>query len=184
MFILNDQIIILFPADTFSRKQLIFHPHYKRNKYKLLEKRSCVSVWVCFAPTMPNVGPRYSKFGFEKKKLHLVLKKNCWGRIPGFHLSDKKKVYLWTLDYGGGVGGRHSDFSMVSVCLPFWKPVRLDWNWGIIHECSWTYRNNAIPSFDFIICQSEQFDFYPFNTNDHRYPYLNSIYKWKYLDSM
>ena len=32
MFILSDQIIILFPADTFSRKQ-----HYKRNKYKLLE---------------------------------------------------------------------------------------------------------------------------------------------------
>ena len=38
MLILSDQIIILFPADTFSRKQLIFHPHYKRNKYKLLEK--------------------------------------------------------------------------------------------------------------------------------------------------
>ena len=26
MFILRDQIIILFPADTFSRKQLIFRP--------------------------------------------------------------------------------------------------------------------------------------------------------------
>ena len=26
--------------------------------------------------------------------------------------------------------------------------------------------------------------FYTCNTNDHRYPYLNSIYKWKYLDSM
>ena len=35
MFILSDQIIILFPADTFSSKQLIFRPHYK---YKLLEK--------------------------------------------------------------------------------------------------------------------------------------------------
>ena len=46
---------------------------------------SCVSVWVCFVPTMPDVGSRYSKFGFEKKKkkLHLVLKKKCWGRIPG-----------------------------------------------------------------------------------------------------
>ena len=51
MLVLSDQIIILFPADTFSRKQLIFRPHYKRNKYKLLEKRSCMSVWVCFAPT-------------------------------------------------------------------------------------------------------------------------------------
>ena len=38
-FILSDQIIILFPANTFSRKQLIFRPQYKR-----LEKRSCVSV--------------------------------------------------------------------------------------------------------------------------------------------
>ena len=45
MFILSDQIIIFFPADTFSRKQLIFRPHYKRNKYKLLEKRPCVSVF-------------------------------------------------------------------------------------------------------------------------------------------
>ena len=44
MFILSDQIILLFPADTFSRKQLIFRPHYKRNKHKLLEKRSCMSV--------------------------------------------------------------------------------------------------------------------------------------------
>ena len=39
MFILSDQIIILFPADTFFRKQIIFRPHYKRNKYKLLEKQ-------------------------------------------------------------------------------------------------------------------------------------------------
>ena len=163
---------------------LIFRSHYKRNKYKLLEKRSCVSVWVCFAPTMPDVGSRYSKFGFEKKKRKE--KKNCYSRIPGFHLSDKKKVYeRWLRGRGGGGGGGvHSDFSMVSVCLPFWKPVRLDWNWGIIHECWRTYRNNAILSFYFINCQSEQFDFYPFNTNDHSYPYLNSIYKRKYLDSM
>ena len=66
---------------------------------------------------MQNVGSRYSKFSFEKKrkkKLHLVLeKKNC------------RAVY-----YG----------------YPF--------------------------------------DFDQFNTNDHRYPYLNSIYKWKYLVSM
>ena len=67
MFILSDQIIILFPADTFPRKQLIFRPHYKRNKYKPLEKRSCVAVWVWFAPSMPNAGSWYSKFGFEKK---------------------------------------------------------------------------------------------------------------------
>ena len=46
-----------------------------------------------------------------------------------------------------------------------------------LRNYSRTYRNSAILSFDFIICQSEQFDFYPFNTNDHRYPYLNSIYK-------
>ena len=110
---------------------------------------------VCFALT----SSRYSKFGFEKKKnLHLVLKKkNCWGRIPGFHLSDKKKVYLWKLDYRGWVRGRHSDFSIVRKCWPFWKPVWLDWNWAIIHKGSRTYRNNAILSFDFIICQSEQF---------------------------
>ena len=106
---------------------------------------------------MPNVGSRYSKSGFEKKTAFGFEKKpkNCWGRIPGFQLSDKKKMCLWTLDYGGW--GRHSDFSMVSVCLPFLKTVRLDWNWGIIHECSWTYRNNAILSFDFIICQSVWF---------------------------
>ena len=105
---------------------LIFRSHYKRNKYKLLEKRSCVSVWVCFAPNMPDVGSRYSIFGFEKKKKK---KKNCYSRIPGFHLS----------------------------------------------ECLRTYRNNAILSFYFINCQSEQFDFCPFNTNDHSYPYLNYL---------
>ena len=118
------------------------HITKKCNKYKLLEKQSCVSVWVSFAPSMPNVGSRYSKFGFEKKKKkkkerkenciwfwkqqqqqQQKKKKCCWGRIPWLHLSDKKKVYLWALDYGAG----HSDFSMVSVCLPFWKPVRLDW---------------------------------------------------------
>ena len=110
MFILSDQIIILFPADTFSKKQLIFRPHYKRNKYKLLEKkRSCVS------PTMPNVGSKKKKKKKKKKKTAAfclkkttTTKKKSWGRIPGFHLSDKEKVYLWTLDYGGG---RHSDFS-------------------------------------------------------------------------
>ena len=34
-------------------------------------------VSLCFVPTMPNVGSRYSQFSFEKKKkqLHLVLKK-------------------------------------------------------------------------------------------------------------
>ena len=94
---------------------------------------------------------------WKKNCIWFWKKKNCWGRIPGFHLSDKKKVYLWMLDYSGGTGGRHSDFSMVSMCLPFWKPVWLDWNWGIILECSQTYRNNAILSSDFIICQSEQF---------------------------
>ena len=154
MFILSDQII--FPTDTFSRKQLIFRSHYKRNKYKLLEKQSCVSVWVCFAPTMPNVGLKQQQQKKKKKKrLRFWKKKNCWGRIPGFHLSDKKKVYLWM--HRGGIGERHSDFSMVSMCLPVWKPVRIDWNWGIILECSRTYRNNAILSFDFIICQFEQF---------------------------
>ena len=85
MFILNDQIIILFPADTFSRKQLIFRPHYKRNKYKLLEKSDHASQ--SFAPTMPKVGSRYSKFGFEKK-IHLVLKK------PNYIWFFKKKILL------------------------------------------------------------------------------------------
>ena len=89
----------------------------------------------------------------------------------------------------GRGAGRHSDFSMVSICLPFWKPVRLNWNWGIIHKCSRTYRNNNILSFDYYLSvravyYGTPFDFYPFNTNDHRYPYLNSIYKWKYLDSL
>ena len=120
---------------------------------------------------------------------HSKCRKNCWGRIPGFHLSDKKKGYLGTLADGGGMwaGGGHSDFSMVSMCLPLWKPVRLDWNWGIIHECSRTYRNNAILSFDFIICQSEQFTMsirLIFTHLIQSYPYLNSIYKLKYLDSM
>ena len=183
MFILSDQIIILiilFPADTFSRKQLIFRPHYKHDKYKLLEKRSCVSVWVCFAPTMPNVSSRFSKFGLKKQTNN---NNNCiwfWKK--------KKKM----LRCGGGGGGWRwgpSDFSMVSMCLPFWKPARLDWNWGIIHECSRTCRNNAILSFDYYLSvravyYGNPFNFYPFNTNDHRYPYLNSIYKWKYLDSM
>ena len=124
MFIPSDQIIILFPADTFSRKQLIFRPHYKRNKYKLLEKWSCVSVWICFAPT----SSRYSKFGSEKK--------------TAFDFEKKKKKKI---------------LCSISHCFPYWKPVWLDWNWGIIHKCSRTYRNNAILSFDFIICQSEQF---------------------------
>ena len=82
---------------------------WKKKKKKKKKKRSCVSIWVCFAPTMPNVGSRYSKFGFEKKKCIWFWKKtttkNCWGSIHGFHLSDKKNVYLWTLDYGSGMAG-------------------------------------------------------------------------------
>ena len=70
MFILSDQVIILFSADTFFRKQLIFRPHYKRNKYKLLEKQSCVSVCVCFARTAPDTVNLVLK-----QKLYLVLKK-------------------------------------------------------------------------------------------------------------
>ena len=104
MFILSDQIIILFPADTFSRKQLIFRPHYKRNKYKLLGKND--HAWPSFALIMPKVGSRYSKFGLEKNK-------PCWVRIPGFNLSDKKKVYSIYECWTTGVGW-HSDFSMVS----------------------------------------------------------------------
>ena len=89
---------------------------------------------------------------------------------------------------GPGVG-RHSHFSMVSMFLPFWKPIRLSWNCGIIHKCSRTYRNNAILSFGFIICQSEQFTMAICLIFSHLIqmitdPYLNSIYKWKYLDSM
>ena len=86
MFILNDQIIILFPADSFSRKQLIFRPHYKRNKYKLLEKSDHASQ--SFAPTMPKVGSRYSKFGFEKK--------NTFGfeKNPTTFGFEKKKILL------------------------------------------------------------------------------------------
>ena len=88
----------------------------------------------------------------------------------------------------GRGGGRHSDFSMVSMCLPFWKPVRLDLNWGIIHECSRTYRKQCHTFFWLYyllvraVYYGNPFDFYPFNTNDHRYPYLSSIYKCKYLD--
>ena len=50
MFILSDQIIILFPADTFSRKQPIFGPHYKRNKYKLLGKKTIMRVSLLHRP--------------------------------------------------------------------------------------------------------------------------------------
>ena len=82
MFILSDLIIILFPADTVSRKQLIFRPHYKRKKYKLKKKtkkndHACQS----FAPAMPRVGSSYSKFCFEKtkkqKQKQQQQKKNC-----------------------------------------------------------------------------------------------------------
>ena len=116
MFILSDQIIILFPADTFSRKQLIFRPHYKHNKHKLLEKyyHACQS----FAPTMPKVGSRYSKFCFEKKikQLHLVLKKNA---ELGFLGSIQEESASMNAELQGRGGGEASDFSMVSMCLPF-----------------------------------------------------------------
>ena len=61
---------------------------------------------------------RYSKFDFEKK-MHLVMKKkkNCWSRIPGFHPSDKKKVYLWKLGYGGGVTGFEALRLFYGKCL-------------------------------------------------------------------
>ena len=98
-------LIILFPADTFSKKQLIFRPHYKRNEYKLLGKKTIMQ------RVLHQPAPDTVNLVLKKKKLHLVLKKkNCWGRIPGFHLSDKKKVYLWTLDHGGGVGGGTQTF--------------------------------------------------------------------------
>ena len=107
--------------------------------------------------------------------------------------SEKKKKFPTYLPYfffqavTWGVGGGAFRLFYGKRVL-FWNPVRLDWNWAIfvnVHQ-SPIYRNNAIFSFVFIICQSEQFDFYTFNTNDHRQPYLNSIYmyKWKYLDSM
>ena len=118
MFILSIKLSFCFQLIPFLENSL-----FQLNKYKLLEKRLCVSVWVCFAPTMQNVAPdtinlvlkkkkkthKKTAFGFEKKQTKKTTKKNktkkhCWGRIPGFHLSDKKKVYLWTLDYGGGVG--------------------------------------------------------------------------------
>ena len=85
MFILSDQIIILFPADTFSIKQLIFRPHYKRNKYTLLGKND--HVWPSFALTMPKVGSRYSKFGFEKKQT--LLSEDSWVQTLR-----QEKVYL------------------------------------------------------------------------------------------
>ena len=51
-----------------------------------------------------------------------------------------------------------------------------------LRNYSRTYRNNAILPFDYnlsirAVYYGNPFDFYPFNTNDHRYPYLNSIYK-------
>ena len=53
---------------------------------------------------MPDIGSRCSEIGLERK---------CWGRVPGFHLSDKKKgIYeRWTTGAregggGGGVAGR------------------------------------------------------------------------------
>ena len=49
---------------------------------------------------MPNVGSRYSKFGFEKKKMHLVLKKKTAEvGFLGSISQDKKKCICerWTM---------------------------------------------------------------------------------------
>ena len=68
MFILSDQIIILSQADTFSRKQLMFHPHYKRNKYKLLKKKKKKKTIMHVSLSVFCTNRYwYSKFGFETK---------------------------------------------------------------------------------------------------------------------
>ena len=115
---------------------------------------------------MPKVGSWYSKFCFEKKKkkqnkkknkLHLILKKNPaeLGFLGSISQTRRQCIYeRWTTEAGWGEALRLFYGEHVLAIL---EPVRLDWNWGIIHECSRTYRNNAILSFDFIICQSEQF---------------------------
>ena len=150
---------------------------------------------------MPKVGSRYSKFGSEKtttkkqttttttaNKLHLVLKKKKkkkpaeLGFLSSSSQTRRKCIYeRWTTGAGWGEALRLFYGKHVLAIL---KTVRLDWNLGIIHECSRSYRNNAILSFHLFfylsvraVYNGNPFDFYPFNTNDHRYPYLNSIYK-------
>ena len=107
MFILSDQIIILFLADTFSEKHLIFRPHYKRNKYKLLEKTIMQRVLHQPAPDTVNLV-------LKKKKKKKLLRYDSW--VPS--LRQDESVSMNT-GLGGGVGGRHSDFSMVRMRLPF-----------------------------------------------------------------
>ena len=60
------------------------------------------------APTMPNVGSRYSKFGFEKKKkkMHLVLKKKKMLRqdswVPSLRQEESVSMNAGLRGRGGG----------------------------------------------------------------------------------
>ena len=76
MFILRLVIKLLFCFQLIPfLENRLFSIHITNVTRQTFEKRSCMSVWVCFAPTMPNVGSRYTKLRFEKKQqLHLVLK--------------------------------------------------------------------------------------------------------------
>ena len=107
MFILSDQIIILFPADTFSRKQLIFHLHFtsvtSTNFWE--NDHACQS----FAPTMPKVAPDtvnlVLKKKTEKKKRYLILKKNLaeLGFLGSISQTRRKCIYEhWTMGAGCG----------------------------------------------------------------------------------
>ena len=143
-----------------------------------------------FAPTVPKVGSRYSKFGLEKnkknkkkkqKKKQTNKKKNkkkkktnkttAFGFEKNNNNNNKTTAELgflgsisqtrrnciyerWTTGAGCGEALRLFYGKHVLAIL---KTCSTRFNWGIIHECSRTFRNNAILSFDFIICQSEQF---------------------------
>ena len=141
MFILSDQIIICFQLIPFLENSL-FSVHITN-----ITGKTTMRVSLSFASTMPNVGSKYSKFGFEKKKKLLTV-----GFLGSISQTRRKCIYeRWTTGAG------------------WWEALKLFYCkhvLAILKTCSTrlelgnysrTYRNNAILSFDFSICQSEQF---------------------------
>ena len=112
---------------------------------------------------MPNVGSRYSKFVFEKKK-----KNNNNNNKKKKKKQKKKKKTKKTTTTAFGLEKIPQKTAEVGFLGSISQTRRT-----CIYE-RWT---TGAGWCGVCVGESEQFDFYLFNTNDHRYPYLNSIYK-------
>ena len=116
------------------------------------KERSCVSVFCTNHAKGRLQRPDTVNLVLIKKKT----KKNCWIRIPGFHLSDKKCIYdRWTK--GAGWGEACKTFLWQACACHFenlFDSIGTEELFTNVHE---PIETMPYFFFYFIICQSEQF---------------------------